>query len=110
MFENVDGRRTDAGVIGILIAHIGAFGSGGTHPSHCSCEITKYRLLIDLENLVANLGKRKRYHCHSLTKINRENEGRNALIGNLTCKKKQGISMKKVLIISTNFQRFIMPD
>ena len=34
MFENVDGRRTDngrttdAGVIGILIAHIGAFGSG----------------------------------------------------------------------------------
>ena len=33
MFENVDGRRTDrrttdAGVIGILIAHPGAFGSG----------------------------------------------------------------------------------
>ena len=31
MFENVEGRmdgRTDAGVIGILIAHIGAFGSG----------------------------------------------------------------------------------
>ena len=34
MFENVDGRRTtdgrrtDAGVIGILIAHLGAFGSG----------------------------------------------------------------------------------
>ena len=28
MFENVDGRRTDAGVIGILIAHIGTFGSG----------------------------------------------------------------------------------
>ena len=33
MFENVDGRRTDdgrtpdAGVIGILIAHLGAFGS-----------------------------------------------------------------------------------
>ena len=27
MFENVDGR-TDAGVIGILIAHLGAFGSG----------------------------------------------------------------------------------
>ena len=23
-----DGRRTDAGVIGILIAHLGAFGSG----------------------------------------------------------------------------------
>ena len=27
MFENVD-RWTDAGVIGILIAHLGAFGSG----------------------------------------------------------------------------------
>ena len=28
MFENVDGQRTDAGVTGILIAHLGAFGSG----------------------------------------------------------------------------------
>ena len=31
IFENVDGRtdgRTDDGVIGILIAHLGAFGSG----------------------------------------------------------------------------------
>ena len=33
MFENVDGqtddgRMTDAGVTGILIAHLGAFGSG----------------------------------------------------------------------------------
>ena len=32
MFENVDGGttdgRTDDGVIGILIAHLGAFGSG----------------------------------------------------------------------------------
>ena len=28
MFENVDGRRTDAEVTGILIAHLGAFGSG----------------------------------------------------------------------------------
>ena len=27
MFENVD-RRTDDGVTGILIAHLGAFGSG----------------------------------------------------------------------------------
>ena len=26
--ENVDGRTTDARVIGILIAHLGAFGSG----------------------------------------------------------------------------------
>ena len=28
MFENVDGQRTDAGVTAILIAHLGAFGSG----------------------------------------------------------------------------------
>ena len=28
MFENVDGRTTDAGVTGILKAHLGAFGSG----------------------------------------------------------------------------------
>ena len=28
MFENVDGRRTDDGVTGILIAHLRAFGSG----------------------------------------------------------------------------------
>ena len=28
MFENVDRRMTDAGVIGILIAHLGALGSG----------------------------------------------------------------------------------
>ena len=28
MFENVDGRTTDAEVIGILIAHLGASGSG----------------------------------------------------------------------------------
>ena len=28
MFENVDGRTTDAGVTGILIAHLRAFGSG----------------------------------------------------------------------------------
>ena len=28
MFENVDGQRTDAGVIRIQLAHLGAFGSG----------------------------------------------------------------------------------
>ena len=28
MFENVDGRTTDNGVTGILMAHLGAFGSG----------------------------------------------------------------------------------
>ena len=28
MFENVNGRTTDARVIGILMAHLGPFGSG----------------------------------------------------------------------------------
>ena len=28
MFENIDGQTPDAGVTGILIAHLGAFGSG----------------------------------------------------------------------------------
>ena len=28
MFENVDGRTTDARVTGILVAHLGVFGSG----------------------------------------------------------------------------------
>ena len=40
MFENVDGRRTDgrttdAGVTGILIAHLGAFGSGELKMNNC---------------------------------------------------------------------------
>ena len=35
MFENVDVRRTDAGVIGILIAHLGAFGSGELKLGSC---------------------------------------------------------------------------
>ena len=39
MFENVDGRQTDgrttdAGVTGILIAHLGAFGSGELKNDH----------------------------------------------------------------------------
>ena len=34
MFENVDGRRTEDGVTGILIAHLGAFGSGELINSH----------------------------------------------------------------------------
>ena len=38
MFENVDGRKTDAGVTGILIAHLGALGSGElkTHTKTCN--------------------------------------------------------------------------
>ena len=41
MFENVDGRTTDAGVTGILIAHLGAFGSG---------ELTRHRTITDSHN------------------------------------------------------------
>ena len=40
MFENVDGRtddrRTDDGNTGILIAHLGAFGSGELKNQPCS--------------------------------------------------------------------------
>ena len=42
MFENVDGRTMEARVTGILIAHLGAFGSGELktfiileHLQHC---------------------------------------------------------------------------
>ena len=47
MFENVDGRTddgrtTDAGVTGILIAHLGAFGSGELTTAHRSSLIWKY--------------------------------------------------------------------
>ena len=39
MFENVDGRTLDAGVIGILIAHLGAFESGELkHKEHSTQE------------------------------------------------------------------------
>ena len=34
MFENVDGRTPDAGVTGILIAHLRAFGSGELKSCH----------------------------------------------------------------------------
>ena len=52
-FENVDGRtdgRTpDAGVIGILIAHLGAFGSGelkipGSPHVVCTAKIQKFKI------------------------------------------------------------------
>ena len=46
MFENADGRAMDAGVIGILIAHLGAFGSGelkSCKPNH----IYSYGFLFD---------------------------------------------------------------
>ena len=35
MFENVDGRRIDAGVTGILIAHLGAFRSAELKIGEC---------------------------------------------------------------------------
>ena len=45
MFEIVDGQtddeQTDAGVIGILIAHLGAFGSGELKMSPCPSERQK---------------------------------------------------------------------
>ena len=46
MFENVDGRTdgrtTDAGVIGILIAHLKAFGSGELKRKSCSLIVVKH--------------------------------------------------------------------
>ena len=51
MFENVDGRTdgrtddgrtTDAGVTGILIAHLGAFGSGELKRSPYICKYSNY--------------------------------------------------------------------
>ena len=49
MFENVDGRTTDgrrttdAGVTGILIAHLGAFGSGELTRSEVKVKVTVTR-------------------------------------------------------------------
>ena len=42
MFENIDGRRMDPGVIGILLAHPRAFGSGELKikTSQASCLIS----------------------------------------------------------------------
>ena len=39
MFENVDGQTTDAGVTGILIAHLRAFGSGELKVQHLKSKI-----------------------------------------------------------------------
>ena len=49
MFENVDGRTTDAGVTGILIAHLRAFGSG---------ELKKYMLTTGMLQVIRiNIGE-----------------------------------------------------
>ena len=46
MFENVDGRTTDAGVTGILIAHLGAFGSGELKTCTFGIQILKSALCL----------------------------------------------------------------
>ena len=60
MFENVDGR-TDAGVTGILIAHLGAFGSGElkkqqnlklSSAANCRWRFSNRNKLLDQENNV----------------------------------------------------------
>ena len=61
MFENVDGRTdgrtmdgrtTDAGVTGILIAHLGAFGSGELKKHNCCQKYLKcfFRYRKNLQN------------------------------------------------------------
>ena len=50
MFENVDGWTTDAGVTGILIAHLGAFGSGELKKF---CQVCIMCLIIRMPNLNA---------------------------------------------------------
>ena len=53
MFENVDGRTTDAGVTGILIAHLGAFGSGELKIRKIS-KVTDYAALRSLHKRNVN--------------------------------------------------------
>ena len=58
MFENVDGqmdgrRTTDAGVTGILIAHLGAFGSGELK-NHFSTKERNIALQVCLLLIVIN--------------------------------------------------------
>ena len=53
MFENVDGRRTDgrttdAGVTGILIAHLGAFGSGELKINYTSASVAMVTIYTKL--------------------------------------------------------------
>ena len=46
MFESVDGRMTDAGVIGILIAHLGAFCSGELRISKSKSKLYEVNKLV----------------------------------------------------------------
>ena len=46
MFENVGGRMSDAGVIGILIAHLGAFGSGELRISKSKSKLYEVNKLV----------------------------------------------------------------
>ena len=52
MFENVDGRTTDARVIGILIAHLGAFGSCELKKQNVAFTAEQEWILAKLENVV----------------------------------------------------------
>ena len=45
MFENVDGQTMDVGVTGILIAHLGAFGSGELKIDFRDENLKKYLLV-----------------------------------------------------------------
>ena len=54
MFENVDGRRTDAGVTGILIAHLRAFGSGELINLHITLD---WSLCLDIYTWIFFFGR-----------------------------------------------------
>ena len=64
MFENVDGRTYD-GVIGILIAHLGAFGSGELITQDIFHRIFFSNYLIMIMKFCANLGFYKLYRVHT---------------------------------------------
>ena len=55
MFENVDrrtdGRRTDDGVTGILIAHLGAFGSGELKINIAMDHASKYEFTFSSKSI-----------------------------------------------------------
>ena len=54
MFENVDGQTTDAGVTGILLAHLGAFGSGELKISIKKCRLLRSSAANNCPALLTN--------------------------------------------------------
>ena len=64
MFENVDGRRTtDAGVTGILIAHLGAFGSGELkrkREAHVTSNDGKFSVISKAQTVARKANQHKR--------------------------------------------------